>query len=246
MAEIGYGYGSEWHLMRFMARHRKQLEKAIRQIVNEKKGEFNWLDFEFSKNPKKPITGDIEIHGLQFLEELIDDEKIIQDILKEYKKTGINKINTWQSWDAVFELNNIIYLVEAKAHIEEMKDNDIDKHGGDSKQEIENFIFENLKQQNVSIKKEKCLGLYYQLANRLATVAFLKNKGLEARCLYIYFLNGYVKENDNKSVVSLKSYQDEIHNEIVDLGLNQDELKHLLYHVFIDAKSRDFIYPKHQ
>ena len=35
MAEIGYGYGSEWHLMRFMARHRKLLEKAIRESIGD-------------------------------------------------------------------------------------------------------------------------------------------------------------------------------------------------------------------
>lgn len=117
-----------------------------------------------------------------------------------------------------------------------MKDNDIDKHGGDSKEDVKNFIYENLKQQNISIKKEKCLGHYYQLANRLATTAFLKNKGFEARCLYIYFLNGYEKKNDNKSVLSPEAYLNEIHNEIDELGLNTTQLKALLYHVFIDAK----------
>ncbi len=231
MAKIGYGYGSEWHLMRFMGRHRELLETIIRKAIDVAEGSFRWHDFMFSKKKTAP---DIEVKGLSFL----GKNRQVDGYIKGWSNT--------QSWDAVFELDNIIYLVEAKAHIEEMKDNEIDKHGGDSKEDIKNFIYENLKQQNISIKKEKCLGPYYQLANRLATAAFLKNKGFEARCLYIYFLNGYEKKNDNKSVASPEIYLDEIHNEIADLGLNQDELKPLLYHVFIDAKTGDLINPKHQ
>lgn len=246
MAEIGYGYGSEWHLMRFMARHRELLENAVRQIVNERNGRFKWLDFEFSKNPRKPITGDIEIQGLQFLKKLIDNENLFQNILSEYKKTEINKINTWQSWDAVFELNKIIYLVEAKAHVGELRDDNIDGHGGSSKENIKNFIYDNLKEQNIFIKKENCIGPYYQLANRLATAAFLTNRGLQTRCIYIYFLNGYENQEDNKSVASSEIYLNEIHNEIVDLGLNPEELKSLLYHVFIDAKTGTLHNLEHQ
>ena len=45
MAEIGYGYGSEWHLMRFMARHRKLLEEAIRKSIGglNEESVFDWF-----------------------------------------------------------------------------------------------------------------------------------------------------------------------------------------------------------
>ena len=48
MAEIGYGYGSEWHLMRFMARHRKCLERAICEKLDDEESKFVWLDFDFN------------------------------------------------------------------------------------------------------------------------------------------------------------------------------------------------------
>jgi hypothetical protein len=55
MAKIGYGYGSECHLLRWMGRHRKAFDKTMLNTVgtssNEK--EIEWLDFGFSKEVRK-------------------------------------------------------------------------------------------------------------------------------------------------------------------------------------------------
>ena len=72
MAQMGLGYGSEFHLLRFMGRHRHELERIIidalqekQQTINDKN--FDWLDFEYS-DVDKVITGDRELCGLSFLE----------------------------------------------------------------------------------------------------------------------------------------------------------------------------------
>lgn len=223
MAEIGYGYGSEWHLMRFMARHRNHLEDAIRAAIGNNTGSFYWYDFGFGGTG---IATDKERKGLSFL----DNPSSLVGYIKGW--------NTSQSWDAVFQLNGFFYLVEAKAHIAEMSNDG--NNGGSSKREIKKFISENLAKQNISINKDHCLGKYYQLANRLATAAFLKNNGINARCLYIYFINGYEKPNDIKNA-TVEMFVDEINKEKAVLGLEGENLQDLLFHVFIDAKSRYFI-----
>ena len=229
MAEIGYGYGSEWHLMRFMARHRKLLEKAIRESIgNVKEIEtFDWFDFKFGSSG---ITSDNELKGLSFLEE----SKSIKGYIK----------SDWQSWDAIFKLDDTYYLVEAKAHIEEMRGS-CSSDEAKSQEKIKDYICNNLDSLGISIDRDMCLADYYQLANRLATTAFLRNNGIDARCIYIYFINGYEKPNDFKNA-SAEMFIDEINNEKAVLGLEGEPIENLLYHVFIDAKTGEIFNPKHQ
>lgn len=224
MGKIRMGYGSEWHLLRFMARHRKKLEEAINACLGE--GEIDWLDFKFGS---KSDYYDCELKGLSFLE---------KESLDGYIKGWENK----QSWDAVFKHNGIIYLVEAKAHLDEMKDQREDK-GGMSKELIKDFICNNLRNQSVSISNDNCMGDFYQLANRLGTAAFLTNNGFETKCIYIYFLNGYDnprKKDETKTVKTVEEFKKAIKNEMNVLGLKQDEVKSLLYHVFVDAENGEF------
>ena len=90
MAQIGYGYGSEFHLLRFMGRHRKKLEEIISKEINES-GIFDWKDFEYS-SPNVNITGDSELKGLSFLK----DNPNYNEVYAEYSKYGINNKDTWQ------------------------------------------------------------------------------------------------------------------------------------------------------
>lgn len=43
MAQIGYGYGSEFQLLRFLGHHRNLLEEAIRKVIGDSDGSFYWL-----------------------------------------------------------------------------------------------------------------------------------------------------------------------------------------------------------
>ncbi len=140
MAQIGRGYGSEYHLMRFLGHHRHLLEDIIRKVLNEYDGQFDWLDFEFG-DPMKSISGDKELKGISFLEKIVP-ESSYKKINDEYHKYKIGNIDNWQNWDAVFTLNNTIYLVEAKAHVGELES----KYSGSSasREEILRFINDQL------------------------------------------------------------------------------------------------------
>jgi hypothetical protein len=117
---IGYGYGSEYHLMRFLGRHRDQLNKCIKEAIGLKnESDIHWLDFGFTKN-----GDDQELCGIAFLEGIVSTEKY-NAIDELYHRYSINNIDRWQHWDAVFTLNDTVYLVEAKAHKPEF---DSDEH----------------------------------------------------------------------------------------------------------------------
>lgn len=48
MGEMGNGYGSECHLLRFMGRHRHLLDERILAVLGG--DSINWLDFGFDSN----------------------------------------------------------------------------------------------------------------------------------------------------------------------------------------------------
>ena len=183
MAQIGRGYGSEFQLLRFMGRHRNMLEKLISEQIGVT-GTFNWQDFEYA-NPESSIACDSELKGLSFLK----GHPKYDEVYSEYLKYNINRCDSWQSWDAVFTLNGVIYLVEAKAYAKEIGPKD-KMHGDNSKEAIRKFMEDMLPDLPVS---EKWMRRYYQLANRLATTALLQKHGVEAKTLCIYFVNGYRK-----------------------------------------------------
>ena len=187
MAEIGYGYGSEWHLMRFMARHRKCLERAICEKLDDEESKFVWLDFDFANKTDSSITGDVEIKGLSFLQSDEIKDHLSNELLDKIKKEYIIGWENTQSWDAIFLKGNTIFLVEAKAHRDELKSgNDI--HGGKSHKEIKSFIGRQFSSLGIN-ENDEWLKNYYQFANRLATTIFLKKHlndiNLDVKLLYI-------------------------------------------------------------
>ena len=207
MAQIGYGYGSEFHLMRFLGHHRNLLERKISLQLNEL-NHFNWLDFEFEENPLSSICGDRELKGLSFLNKIGASDTQIKGITSEYHSYSINKIDSWQNWDAIFTLNGTLYLVEAKAHVSEITSGK-KEHGDSSKEEILRFFNEQVGE-NTQYKfpvTREWLRDYYQLANRISTAALLNKHGIKTKVLYIYFINGYDKRIvDGRKVVRI--YED--------------------------------------
>lgn len=238
MAQIGYGYGSEYQLLRFLGHHRRELERAISEQIGE--GTFEWEDFEYA-NPKKVISGDKELTGLGFLKRLYPLQ--YEKVEEEYRKY-INKPD-WQYWDAVFSHNKTLYLVEAKAHIKELSSGK-EEHGDKSKELILKYL--QLQLQDYPVNRV-WLQDYYQLANRLATAALLNKHGIKTKVLYIYFLNGYrkrvvEKEGRNEKIfetVNLNATEEQfrsaISSELRVLGIDHDAVSGLLAPpVFINAE----------
>jgi len=63
MAKIGYGYGSEWHLLRYLGYHRNYLNQEIDNQLGLQV--IKWLDFNFSGLTQR-FKLDDEHKGLSF------------------------------------------------------------------------------------------------------------------------------------------------------------------------------------
>ncbi len=200
MAHIGYGYGSEFHLLRYMGRYRNEFNRLVATAIQ---GEVeSWLDFQhggkFGKVPKtnKGLNlPDRELKGLEFL-----DHHNYAETIKAWK-------NFWPTtgsqpnWDAVgrvqVKCQSQWLLVEAKAHIGETT------KGTDACEESIATI------QKAFEETQKYFGItpcqcrdwtkkYYQLANRLAVLYFLRTHCIPARLLLVYFLGD---KNPDKSKI---------------------------------------------
>lgn len=238
MAQIGYGYGSEFQLLRFLGHHRDLFERTIKETLHQE-GDLHWLDFEFAK-PDNVISCDSERKGLTWLKEILHDDSLYAKIDSEYKSYKINGADVWQSWDAIFTLNGVIYLVEAKAHVDEIKSGN-KKHGDNSAGEILRLMREQLPSISVS---EKWLYDYYQLANRLAITSLI-NKYYPCRTMCVYFENGYsrriligrdkIVEKENKDA-SKEDFLIAIAEEMAELGISEEQVSDLLTPpVFVNA-----------
>jgi len=108
MGRIGHGYGSEWHLLRYLGRHRDLLDRVVRETTGC--GDLEWLDFGF--DPTNPWH-DAEWKGLDFLNE----DTALQDSWRNYWPQGAGIHN----WDAVARVRSEgkdeWILVEAKANL---------------------------------------------------------------------------------------------------------------------------------
>jgi hypothetical protein len=117
VGDIGLGYGSKWHLLRYLGWHRETLtHRSVDAIPGAE--DVQWLDFPFDPN-RKP-SGDGEWQSLDFLGE---EGRTTQAAWREVWPHG----RGIQTWDAVGRIRlrsaEEWLLVEAKAHIGELKSN---------------------------------------------------------------------------------------------------------------------------
>ena len=225
MAQIGYGYGSEYQLLRFLGHHRNVLEEKLREAIGNFNGSFHWFDFDFADR-EKTISGDSEMCGLSFLEKKIPN---IFEVCNEVKKYPW-AFDRWQYWDAVFILDNVLYFVEAKAHKDELKSGN-KEHGETHSKEILNFMKEQFKCANDEWLKD-----YYQFANRLSTISLLNSKGITCKLVNIYFIDGYYdREHGINKDTTEEAFCKEIENELKQLSLDKEDKKKFVIDVFIDA-----------
>lgn len=176
MGRIGHGYGSEHHLLRFLGRHRHELDRRVLEVVGGES--IDWLDFHFDLG--KDTWADAEWKGFEF----ITDNDNLQAAWSEFwPQTG-----SAQNWDAVARLRragrNEWLLVEAKAHTAELQ-SDCGARGRSREKILEAL---NETKAALSVPADKLWDIvYYQYCNRLATLYFLRKHGVPGRLLLIYF-----------------------------------------------------------
>jgi hypothetical protein len=244
MAEMGLGYGSEYHLLRYLGHHRNELNEIINQNTRLK-GELIWLDY-----PKdlKRLSLDGEYLGVDFLnDKVLKDEFspiVIEKLLTGWKKYWSGK-GKQPNLDGVILHKNEnqleLVIVEAKANLKEIESNTKSA----SNERIKSAFRET--QDDLKIENSNWFGKHYQLANRLALVNFLSNYSevnISASLLYIYFLNGYERRKlDGRKIVtvydkSVKSQNDwevVIKRQYEDLGLDK-VITEGISKIFIDCK----------
>jgi hypothetical protein len=182
MGKIGYGYGSEWHLLRHLGYHRAYLSKKVAEAVAGQ--DVEWLDFGFSQE-NVPLRDDREFVGLEF----IQDTQAQERWKSFWPQTG-----NAQNWDAVGKIHfgetAEWLLVEAKGHIGEIES----KCGATSQasRQVISLALEKTSKAfgNTQQPIENWLSPYYQYANRLAVLYFLMREcspAVNARLLFIYF-----------------------------------------------------------
>lgn len=184
MGKIAAGYGSEWHLLRFLGRHREFLDS---KVIEETGGlKIDWLDFAFSD---RSALYDRELTGLEFIDAL----PVLDKWKAFWPSTG-----SAQNWDAVGVLHTDgdreWLLVEAKAHLGEIVSScGASPRGGLKK--IQDALEETKAALGVSANADWLNG-YYQYANRLACLHFLSSNGIRARLVMIYFVGDQRKSDD--------------------------------------------------
>lgn len=178
MSTIGYGYGSEWHLLRYLGYHRSALQQAIGQVIPGLQG-IDWLDHPF--DPANPFLSR-EWKGLDFLPL---DMKARKGWPQFWPQMG-----NVQNWDAVGKVvirgEPTWLLVEAKAHVGEITSScGARAEGGLGA--ITRALDETKQHMGIPPERDWLRG-YYQMANRLAVLSYLNSCSVRARLLNIYFL----------------------------------------------------------
>lgn len=238
MAQIGYGYGSEWQLLRMLGHHREYFYRELKRQINlPQEAEIHWLDYGFNE---AMVSGDNEYKKREFFEAI--PEIFTADIISDFEKDVFGRLLN-QNWDGIFWVDKTIYLVEAKAHTKEII-SDCQATSQKSLSTIEQYFKETRDWFNISTDND-WKRTYYQMANRLAFLKLLLSHGIEAKLVNIYFVDGYekkVKDSDsdkyytiqNKNT-SIDKWEDAIKEEENYLGISGVRNK-FVFPVFVDCK----------
>ena len=180
MANIGYGYGSECHLLRWMGRHRQLFDRKVTEAIGSTRGRVEFLDFKFKAGEVWP---DAEWKGVDFIPA---NHSAHAAWYSYWPQTG-----NVPNWDAIGKIVGITgeewLLVEAKAHIEELESKcGAKEHGG--LPTIRKAFQTTIEQLGIKTDVASWLEPYYQYANRLAVLSFLHSQKITARLLNIYFV----------------------------------------------------------
>jgi hypothetical protein len=221
MGKIGYTYGSEWHLLRWMGRHRKKFnQKVIAAIGSASSGDLDWVDFNFSRDGKSP---DAELKGLDF----VQNNPGLLEAWSRFWPQG-RGIHNWDSvaWRAERE----VVLVEAKAHKSEIY-SDCTASSPESIKMISNALRATAQSLGVAnFDENHWMKRNYQLANRLAIAHFLKNNGYTPHLLFIY-LTGDKGDSQDPSPQTGQEWEEIIRHQLLDMGINpENDVLQSMYH----------------
>ena len=187
MATMGHGYGSEFHLLRWMGRHRTALDKKVEEITGL--SSLEWLDFEFKREKEIP---DVELKGLDFLSG--DNRRSV--VLAKFRSGPLSwpQGGELMNWDAVGRAGDAYVLCEAKAHVGEIVKTYDPGNSPSVEQRKTAFAF--AKKTIGADPSADWMHNFYQMANRLYILALLSECGIEAFLLNVYFCGDRFRGRD--------------------------------------------------
>lgn len=223
MAKLGFGYGSEFQLLRFLGHHREEFNAIVSNELKTRE-RIEWLDFPYSDSSE---YGDSEYVGIDFLK----GTPSYASIKKAWAKYWPNP-SFAPNWDAIGKAGNEYIIVEAKAHAKEL----ISTSGA----KTESFTQINSKMEEAKVTlgintPNSWMKTYYQKANRILLLHFLAQNGIKARLLFVYFINGY--ERGDKSIKSKEQWESILKAQDEYLGITGNKwVKENVKNVFVSCK----------
>jgi len=225
MAKLGYGYGSEFHLLRLLGRHRNSFDKKILSALGYKEKQIKWLDYKFDS---KQFIPDREYIGIEFLEDL-SDFQILKDSWSNYWPSSKNA----QNWDAICKIDDEWILIEAKSHKYELTS---DSTASKKSKILISNRFDKIKSKYGIISKNDWNKKYYQKANRILFLDYLIDNNIKAKLLFVYFLNAYKKDGKQIGINSSSVWSDLIKKQDDYLGISNNKLmKDIIVNLIIDV-----------
>ncbi len=180
MATIGYGYGSEWHLLQYLGRCRDAFTEAIENLTGV--SFIHWQDHTETVDPSTGAPRVREPVGLEFLDAQHPGR---QEWERRWPHRG-----AVHNWDAVGQGlthdHQTWILIEAKAHTGEL----ISRCGARSEaslHKIRKVLDDTQRELRVTVKTDWTQP-YYQYCNRIALLHFLVSHGVDAHLSFVYFV----------------------------------------------------------
>ncbi|MBQ6923355.1 MAG: hypothetical protein IJQ73_01805 [Kiritimatiellae bacterium] len=224
MGDMALGYGSEFHLLRWLGRHRRLFTEKVCEAAHKGWKHIDWLDFGFADGRLVP---DSELCGIDFLQAGSEERKNVEREIKvgEYRWTNVPS-ERMMNWDAVGIADDGTYiLAEAKAHTEEIGGKCKAK-SKKSQDQIEHALSLPMSCFGVKSDVNWIESDYYQLANRLYMVSLLERCGLKAVFLYILFTGdkfpGSAKEKCPQKMEGKGGWREALKKEYDALGLDEE------------------------
>lgn len=212
-------HGSQKDLQILANQHQDILNHELSKILN-KTIKLEWLS---------PLKDDdyAEYVDQDFINRLDINSRIIKPLNDFWPNGGAN-------WDGLAKDNETIFLIEAKAHISEQM---IESTGATSIESI-NLIKKSLEETKafLDVKSDVswCKENYYQYANRLAHLYYLReiNK-IDAHLLFIYFLNDKTVTGKSETKEDWKQAINDVYKKL-ELEKN-NKLSDFIHNIFIDT-----------
>ena len=213
-------HGSQKDLQLLANQHQDIFNRELSKIL-DKTIELEWLS---------PLKDDdyAEYVDQDFINRLDINSQIIKPLKEFWPNGGAN-------WDGLAKDNETIFLIEAKAHISEQM---IDSTGATSMESI-NLIKKSLGETKsfLDVKSDVswCKDNYYQYANRIAYLYYLReiNK-IDAHLLFIYFLND---KTVTEKAETKEDWEKAINEVYKKLELEKsNKFSDYIHHIFIDTE----------